>query len=92
MDFTWEITKFSFFSVQGTTYYHGTGVTTTGAAIRKKKPVIGRRRRNVMLSSDNQNDTIDSIYEESQATPDPDQMFQIMVKVAEGYVKIHHLY
>lgn len=45
-----------------------------------------------MLSSDNKNDTVDSIYEESLASPDPDQMFQVMVKVAEGYVNIHRLF
>jgi hypothetical protein len=69
--------------------YPAGGVQTS--AIKKRKP-FGRRRRDILLSADNKNDTIDSIYYESLATPDPDQMFQVMVNFAEGYVRFKHLY
>lgn len=80
----------------GTTYMYPTngGYPTTSittSAIKKRKP-FGRRRRDIFLSADNRNDTIDSIYYDSLATPDPDQMFQVMVNFAEGYVRFNHLY
>lgn len=57
--------------------------------LRKRRP--GRKRRNVFLSADNKNDTLSSIYEDSLASPDPDQMYQVMLMMAEGYVNLNYL-
>lgn len=90
---------------QGTTYLHTSVASMTNGAtaggninnmaiqgsvpLRKRRP--GRRRRNIFLSADNKNDTISSIYEESLASPDPDQMYQVMLMMAEGYVNLNYL-
>lgn len=61
---------------------------------RRRRPInVGRRRkRNVFLSSDNQNDTLSTLYEESQSAPfniDGD-MYHAMINLAEGYVKFNY--
>lgn len=77
-------------------YLNAAGSNTMNSAVnsgsvplRKRRP-IGRRRRNILLSADNRNDTITTVYEEGLATPDPSQMYQVMISMAEGYVKLHH--
>lgn len=61
---------------------------------RRRRPInVGRRRkRNVLLSSDNQNDTLSAIYEESQSLSfDIDgDMYHAMINLAEGYVKLNY--
>lgn len=56
--------------------------------LRKRRP-IGRRKRNVFLSADNRNETISSIYEQAFATPDPAEMYNVMIECAEGYAKFY---
>lgn len=57
---------------------------------KRRRPIsIGRRRkRNIFLSSDNHNDTISSLYNES-FNMDGD-MYNAMISIAEGYVKLHY--
>lgn len=61
---------------------------------RRRRPInTGRRRkRNVLLSSDNQNDTISTVFEESQSPSfDIDgDMYHAMINLAEGYVKLNY--
>lgn len=65
------------------------GINNSGSVPlrRRRRPIsIGRRRkRNVFLSSDNHNDTISSLYNES-LNIDVD-MYHAMLTIAEGYVK-----
>jgi len=65
-------------------------VNTGSVPLRKRRPAGRRRRRNVLLSADNRNDTITTIYEEAFATPDPSEMYRAMISMAEGYVKLHY--
>lgn len=57
---------------------------------RRRRPIsFGRRRkRNVLLSTDNHNDTISSLYNESFGL-DGD-MYNAMISIAEGYVKLQY--
>jgi hypothetical protein len=55
----------------------------------KKRRPIGRRKRNVLLSADNRNETISSIYQQAFATPDPAEMYNVMIQCAEGYAKFY---
>lgn len=66
-------------------------LTNTGSVplIKYAKPPKGRRKRNVLLSSDNRNETISSIYQQSLATPDPVEMYNVMIQCAEGYTKFY---
>lgn len=72
------------------------GTLNTGSVPlrRRRRPInVGRRRkRNVLLSSDNQNDTLSAVYEESQSLPfDIDgDMYHAMINLAEGYVKLNY--
>ncbi|CAG9805957.1 unnamed protein product [Chironomus riparius] len=62
---------------------------------RRRRPitVTGRRRKRntAFLSSDNRNDTISSIYAESMNMNNPydGDMYNAMISIAEGYVKLH---
>jgi hypothetical protein len=59
---------------------------------RRRRPTASngkRRRRNVLLSSDNRNDTISSLYMESLSEPYDGDMYNAMISIAEGYVKLH---
>lgn len=56
--------------------------------LRKRRPV-GRRKRNVLLSADNRNETISSIYQQAFATPDLADMYNVMIQCAEGYTKFY---
>lgn len=63
---------------------------------RRRRPITAitgrRRKRNtVLLSSDNRNDTISSIYTESMNMNNPHDgdMYNAMIAIAEGYVKLH---
>ena len=62
---------------------------------RRRRPitVTGRRRKRntAFLSSDNRNDTISSIYAESMDMNNPydGDMYNAMISIAEGYVKLH---
>jgi hypothetical protein len=55
----------------------------------KKRRPIGRRKRNVLLSADNRNETISTIYQQAFATPDPAEMYNVMIQCAEGYTKFY---
>lgn len=63
--------------------------------LRRRRPIaVGRRRKRniVLLSSENHNDTLSTLYEESQLTPfniDGD-MYHAMINLAEGYVKLNY--
>jgi hypothetical protein len=63
---------------------------------RRRRPIsiTGRRRKRntVFLSSDNHNDTIASIYAESMSMNNPydGEMYNAMIAIAEGYVKLHY--
>lgn len=73
-------------------------LTNTGSVPlrRRRRPIsiVGRRRRKrntVMLSSDNHNDTISSIYMESLTNSYGDgDMYHAMISIAEGYVKFNY--
>lgn len=54
--------------------------------LRKRRPV-GRRRRDVFLSADNANAT--RLLEEELATPDPAEMYNVMIQCAEDYTKLY---
>lgn len=60
---------------------------------RRRRPitVTGRRRKRntVLLSSDNHNDTISSLYAEAIDMNDG-EMYNAMIAIAEGYVKLHY--
>lgn len=57
---------------------------------RRRRPIsLGRRRkRNIFLSSENNNDTVSSIYNEA-FNMDGD-MYNAMISIAEGYVKLQY--
>jgi hypothetical protein len=61
---------------------------------RRRRPITinGRRRKRhaILLSSDNRNDTIASIYAEAASTPYDSEMYHAMIAIAEGYVKLHY--
>lgn len=64
---------------------------------RRRRPISvsgGRRRKRdtILLSSDNRNDTISSIYAESIGFNNPydGEMYNAMIAIAEGYVKLHY--
>lgn len=64
-------------------------LTNTGSVplIRKRRPV-GRRRRSIFISADNRNDT--SLYsDELLASPDPAEMYNVMIQCAEDYTKLY---
>lgn len=63
-------------------------INTGSVPLRKRRPV-GRRRRNVLLSSDNRNETIASIYQQALAAPDPAEMYNVLIQCAEGYTKFY---
>lgn len=60
---------------------------------RRRRPIAitGRRRKRnaAFLSSDNRNDTVSSIYAESMSNPYDGDMYNAMIALAEGYVKLH---
>lgn len=68
-------------------------LANTGAVplIRKRRP-LGRRRRNIFLSADYYNDTQLFIDEEPYATPDPIEMYNVMIQCAEDYTKLLYVY
>jgi len=84
--------RFHFISI-GTTYYHPTmSSSQSSAAVKKRKPSFGRRRRDVILSADNRNDTLASISEEDMlAEPAPEQIYQVLLSMSEGFVKYQNL-
>jgi hypothetical protein len=64
----------------------------SSATIKRRKPSYGRRRRDVILSADNRNDTLASIIEEEMsAEPAPEQIYQVLLSMSEGYVKYQNL-
>jgi hypothetical protein len=76
----------------GTTYYHPALTAQGNAAVKKRRPSYGRRRRNVFLSADNRNDTLTSILEdEMMAEPEPDQIYNVLLSMSEGFVKYQNL-
>lgn len=68
-------------------------MTNTGSIplIKYAKPPRGRKRRNIFLASDNQNETISSVYQQAMATPDPAEMYNVMIQCAEGYTKFYFI-
>lgn len=66
-------------------------LTNTGSVplIRKRRPV-GRRRRSMFISADSRNDT--NLYsEELLASPDPAEMYNVMIQCAEDYTKLYFI-
>ncbi|KAG5682508.1 hypothetical protein PVAND_011857 [Polypedilum vanderplanki] len=62
---------------------------------RRRRPITlnGRRKRRnaaILLSADNRNDTISSIYAEALNEPYDGEMYNAMIAIAEGYVKLHY--
>lgn len=84
-----------FFRIPGTTYYHPTFTTTvTTTGIKKRRPGFGfgrRRRRDVFVTSENVKNQTRIIEEEMAAGPDPEQMYSVLLMVAEGYVKLNYI-
>jgi len=63
-------------------------LTNTGAVPLRKRRPIGRRKRSVFLSADNRNET-ELLMDESFATPDPAEMYNVMIQCAEDYTKLY---
>lgn len=62
---------------------------------RRRRPITlnGRRRKRnaILLSADNRNDTISSIYAEAMnVSPYDSEMYNAMIAIAEGYVKLNY--
>jgi hypothetical protein len=55
--------------------------------LRKRRPVVGRFRRDVFLSADNANATHQ--LAEELASPDPAEMYNVMIQCAEDYTKLY---
>jgi hypothetical protein len=71
-------------------------ISTRPVPLRRRRPITlnGRRRKRdaILLSADNRNDTISSIYAEAMdmSGPRDSEMYSAMIAIAEGYVKLHY--
>lgn len=81
----WDLNKiWNYVNLIGMTYYYPTLQSMVSTTVRKKRP-IRRERRDTNWNNDTEK--MDDFGD--RATPSPDDLYQVLIMAAEGYVHIN---